>query len=81
MLYCFFVLVVPSLLYTGLAHICVFPIYPVNHTVFCVECRVPDEARVKEFGLKSMWKSPNGTIRNILNGGYIINTQHMPDLR
>jgi isocitrate dehydrogenase len=28
----------------------------------------PDEARVKEFGLKSMWKSPNGTIRNILNG-------------
>ncbi|CAA6661057.1 unnamed protein product [Spirodela intermedia] len=28
----------------------------------------PDEARVKEFNLKSMWKSPNGTIRNILNG-------------
>ncbi|AQL04003.1 Isocitrate dehydrogenase [Zea mays] len=28
----------------------------------------PDEARVKEFGLKAMWKSPNGTIRNILNG-------------
>ncbi|XP_019185604.1 PREDICTED: isocitrate dehydrogenase [NADP]-like [Ipomoea nil] len=28
----------------------------------------PDETRVKEFGLKSMWKSPNGTIRNILNG-------------
>lgn len=28
----------------------------------------PDEARVKEFGLKSMWKSPNGTIRNILDG-------------
>jgi isocitrate dehydrogenase len=28
----------------------------------------PDEARVKEFGLKSMWKSPNGTIRNILGG-------------
>ncbi|WVZ14590.1 hypothetical protein V8G54_012156 [Vigna mungo] len=27
----------------------------------------PDEARVKEFGLKSMWRSPNGTIRNILN--------------
>ncbi|URD95165.1 Isocitrate dehydrogenase NADP [Musa troglodytarum] len=27
-----------------------------------------DEARVKEFNLKSMWKSPNGTIRNILNG-------------
>jgi isocitrate dehydrogenase len=28
----------------------------------------PDEARVKEFNLKKMWKSPNGTIRNILNG-------------
>ena len=28
----------------------------------------PDEARVKEFSLKQMWKSPNGTIRNILGG-------------
>jgi len=28
----------------------------------------PDEGRVKEFGLKKMWKSPNGTIRNILGG-------------
>jgi isocitrate dehydrogenase len=28
----------------------------------------PDEARVAEFGLKQMWKSPNGTIRNILGG-------------
>ncbi|RNC64089.1 NADP-dependent isocitrate dehydrogenase [Proteiniphilum sp. X52] len=28
----------------------------------------PDEARVKEFGLKRMWKSPNGTIRNIVGG-------------
>ena len=28
----------------------------------------PDEARVREFGLKRMWKSPNGTIRNILGG-------------
>lgn len=28
----------------------------------------PDEARVQEFGLKKMWKSPNGTIRNILGG-------------
>ncbi|MBI1867831.1 MAG: NADP-dependent isocitrate dehydrogenase [Methylocystis sp.] len=28
----------------------------------------PDEARVQEFGLKEMWKSPNGTIRNILGG-------------
>lgn len=27
-----------------------------------------DEGRVKEFNLKAMWKSPNGTIRNILNG-------------
>ncbi|MEN2496514.1 MAG: hypothetical protein MHMPM18_001029 [Marteilia pararefringens] len=28
----------------------------------------PDEARVKEFGLKQMWRSPNGTIRNVLDG-------------
>src|SRR6187431_895058 len=28
----------------------------------------PDEARVDEFGLKQMWRSPNGTIRNILGG-------------
>src|SRR4051795_7880669 len=28
----------------------------------------PDEARVKEFGLKEMWKSPNGTLRNIIGG-------------
>ena len=28
----------------------------------------PDEARVKEFNLKQMWKSPNGTIRNFLGG-------------
>ena len=28
----------------------------------------PDEARVEEFGLKTMWRSPNGTIRNILGG-------------
>ena len=28
----------------------------------------PDEARVKEFGLKQMWRSPNGTIRNIVGG-------------
>ncbi len=40
------------------------------------ECKVgikcatitPDEARVEEFKLKKMWKSPNGTIRNYLNG-------------
>src|SRR4051812_8888167 len=29
----------------------------------------PDEARVQEFGLKKMWRSPHGTIRNILGGG------------
>ena len=28
----------------------------------------PDEARVKEFGLKQMWRSPNGTLRNIIGG-------------
>ncbi|CAK7324590.1 unnamed protein product [Dovyalis caffra] len=28
----------------------------------------PDETRVKQFNLKQMWKTPNGTIRNILNG-------------
>src|SRR5674476_1057582 len=28
----------------------------------------PDEARVEEFGLKKMWKSPNGTLRNIIGG-------------
>ena len=28
----------------------------------------PDEARVEEFGLKKMWRSPNGTLRNILGG-------------
>src|ERR671918_2747717 len=31
----------------------------------------PDEARVKEFGLKRMYRSPNGTIRNILGGGIL----------
>ena len=40
-----------------------------NHGVG-VKCATitPDEARVEEFGLKKMWKSPNGTIRNILGG-------------
>ena len=40
-----------------------------NHGVG-VKCATitPDEARVKEFGLKKMWLSPNGTIRNILGG-------------
>jgi len=31
-----------------------------------------DEARIKEFGLKAMWKIPNGTIRNILNGKMLV---------
>ena len=41
----------------------------------------PDEARVEEFGLKTMWKSPNGTIRNILNGTVFreaITTKNVP---
>ena len=40
-----------------------------KHNV-AVKCATitPDEGRVKEFGLKQMWKSPNGTIRNILGG-------------
>ena len=40
-----------------------------NHGVG-IKCATitPDEARVEEFGLKKMWKSPNGTIRNILGG-------------
>jgi len=41
----------------------------------------PDEARVEEFGLRQMWKSPNGTVRNILGGvifrePIIISTSH-----
>jgi isocitrate dehydrogenase len=43
----------------------------------------PDEARVKEFNLKQMWKSPNGTIRNILDGTVFrepIVTQNVPRL-
>jgi isocitrate dehydrogenase len=33
---------------------------------------VTDETRVKEFNLKHMWKSPNGTIRNIINGKVLL---------
>ncbi len=33
----------------------------------------PDEARVEEFNLKEMWRSPNGTIRNILAAQYSVN--------
>src|ERR1700759_2935792 len=36
----------------------------------------PDEARVEEFKLKKMWKSPNGTIRNILGGGVVSRGAH-----
>ena len=36
----------------------------------------PDEARVEEFGLKKMWRSPNGTIRNIL--GCLLYTSPSP---
>jgi isocitrate dehydrogenase len=42
----------------------------IKHYGVGVKCATitPDEARVKEFNLHKMWKSPNGTIRNILNG-------------
>src|SRR6056297_3151134 len=41
-----------------------------NEVGAAVKCATitPDEARVEEFGLKKMWRSPNGTIRNILGG-------------
>jgi len=41
-----------------------------RHHGVAVKCATitPDEARVKEFNLKQMWRSPNGTIRNILDG-------------
>jgi isocitrate dehydrogenase len=41
-----------------------------KHYGVAVKCATitPDEARVKEFNLKEMWKSPNGTIRNIIGG-------------
>jgi len=42
----------------------------IKHYGVGVKCATitPDEARVEEFGLKQMWRSPNGTIRNILGG-------------
>ena len=42
----------------------------IKHWGVGIKCATitPDEARVEEFGLKKMWKSPNGTIRNILGG-------------
>ena len=44
--------------------------YAIKECGVGVKCATitPDEARVKEFGLKKMWRSPNGTIRNILGG-------------
>ena len=44
--------------------------YAIEECGVGVKCATitPDEARVAEFGLKKMWKSPNGTIRNILGG-------------
>jgi isocitrate dehydrogenase len=44
--------------------------YAIAHHGVGVKCATitPDEARVAEFGLKKMWRSPNGTIRNILGG-------------
>jgi len=42
----------------------------INEVGVGIKCATitPDEARVEEFGLKEMWKSPNGTLRNILGG-------------
>jgi len=44
--------------------------HAIRHYKAGVKCATitPDEARVEEFGLKKMWRSPNGTIRNILGG-------------
>ena len=39
----------------------------------------PDEGRVKEFGLKEMWRSPNGTIRNILGGVHLPRADHLQE--
>ena len=42
----------------------------------------PDEGRVEEFGLKKMWRSPNGTIRNILGGVvFPLNRSSVPTCR
>ena len=58
--------------------VCIFPVIHESRTSCCNLCEqesgfifvfyFADETRVKEFGLKAMWRSPNGTIRNILNG-------------
>lgn len=47
-------------------------IWPSNLTTQFAYCSTTDETRVREFGLKKMWRSPNGTIRNILNGQFIL---------
>ena len=39
----------------------------------------PDEGRVKEFDLKEMWRSPNGTIRNILGGVHLPRAHHLQE--
>ena len=39
----------------------------------------PDEARVEEFGLKKMWLSPNGTIRNIIGGTVFRAAHHLQE--
>ena len=39
----------------------------------------PDEQRVEEFGLKQMWRSPNGTIRNILGGVIFPRADHLSE--
>jgi isocitrate dehydrogenase len=51
-------------------HVTVEAAYAIKEHGVGVKCATitPDEARVAEFGLKKMWKSPNGTIRNILGG-------------
>lgn len=46
---------------------CAKAIHKYNVGIKCATI-TPDEQRVEEFGLKQMWKSPNGTIRNILGG-------------
>lgn len=47
---------------------CVMPGLQANGVGIKCATITPDEARVEEFKLKKMWRSPNGTIRNILNG-------------
>ena len=51
-------------------HVTIEAAEAIKHYGVGIKCATitPDEARVKEFGLKQMWKSPNGTIRNILDG-------------